>query len=99
MFWIIGGFAETVRGSRWWTLALRIEFARTVGSTSGRRGSAARRIADWDVDGGHMAERCALFVIIALGESLLVTGATFARADVERADARRLLQRRARQHR
>ena len=25
-----------------------------------------------------MAERCALFVIIALGESLLVTGATFA---------------------
>ena len=33
---------------------------------------------DWDVEGGHMAERCALFVIIALGESLLVTGATFA---------------------
>jgi len=26
-----------------------------------------------------MAERCALFVIIALGESLLVTGATFAK--------------------
>ena len=26
----------------------------------------------------HMAERCALFVIIALGESVLVTGATFA---------------------
>jgi low temperature requirement protein LtrA len=25
-----------------------------------------------------MAERCGLFVIIALGESLLVTGATFA---------------------
>ena len=34
--------------------------------------------ADWDVEGGHMAERCALFVIIALGESILVTGATFA---------------------
>ncbi len=27
-----------------------------------------------------MAERCALFVIIALGESLLVTGATFSGA-------------------
>ena len=25
-----------------------------------------------------MAERCALFIIIALGESILVTGATFA---------------------
>jgi len=33
--------------------------------------------ADWDVEGGHMAERCALFIIIALGESILVTGATF----------------------
>jgi low temperature requirement protein LtrA len=33
---------------------------------------------DWDVEGGHLAERCSLFIIIALGESLLVTGATFA---------------------
>ncbi|MFL6548295.1 MAG: low temperature requirement protein A, partial [Povalibacter sp.] len=33
---------------------------------------------DWKVDGAHMAERCALFVIIALGESILVTGATAA---------------------
>ncbi|NUT10669.1 MAG: low temperature requirement protein A [Nonomuraea sp.] len=32
--------------------------------------------ADWTIDGGHMAERCQLFVIIALGESILVTGAT-----------------------
>lgn len=35
---------------------------------------------EWDVDGGHLAERCGLFVIIALGESLLVTGATFAQS-------------------
>src|SRR3954451_3957996 len=34
---------------------------------------------DWKVDGAHMAERCALFVIIALGESILVTGATAAK--------------------
>jgi low temperature requirement protein LtrA len=33
---------------------------------------------DWSIEGSHMAERCALFVIIALGESILVTGATFA---------------------
>ena len=33
---------------------------------------------DWRVDGAHMAERCALFVIIALGESILVTGSTAA---------------------
>ena len=34
--------------------------------------------ADWNVEGGHMAERCGLFVIIALGESILITGQTFA---------------------
>jgi low temperature requirement protein LtrA len=30
------------------------------------------------IEGGHMAERCALFIIIALGESVVVIGATFA---------------------
>lgn len=34
--------------------------------------------ADWTVEGGHIAERVGLFVIICLGESVLVTGATFA---------------------
>lgn len=33
---------------------------------------------DWDIEGTHLAERCGLFVIIALGESILVTGAGFA---------------------
>lgn len=32
---------------------------------------------EWTIDGGHMAERCQLFLIIALGETVLVTGATF----------------------
>jgi low temperature requirement protein LtrA len=35
-------------------------------------------LRDWVIEGGHLAERCGLFVIIALGESILVTGATFA---------------------
>jgi low temperature requirement protein LtrA len=38
----------------------------------------ASSVADWVVEGGHMAERCAGFIIIALGESIVVTGATFA---------------------
>ena len=32
---------------------------------------------EWTIEGGHLAERCQLFVIIALGESILVTGTTF----------------------
>jgi low temperature requirement protein LtrA len=33
--------------------------------------------SDWTIDGGHLAERCQLFVIVALGESILATGAGF----------------------
>jgi low temperature requirement protein LtrA len=77
VLWIVGGFAEPTARLGWWTLALAIEL---VGPWAqfwlpGLGGSS---VADWNVDGGHMAERCSLFIIIALGESLLVTGATFA---------------------
>ncbi len=44
-------------------------------------GLGASTVEDWMVEGGHMAERCALFIIIALGESIVVTGATFAELD------------------
>jgi low temperature requirement protein LtrA len=74
--WIVGGLAEPGERLAWWTLALGIE---VLGPWAQfwLPGVGRSSIADWDVDGGHMAERCALFVIIALGESLLVTGATF----------------------
>ena len=42
------------------------------------RGHAAT--TDYDIEGGHFAERCQLFIIIALGESIVVTGATAAQA-------------------
>ena len=38
----------------------------------------ASSIEDWYVEGGHMAERYAGFIIIALGEAIVVNGATFA---------------------
>jgi low temperature requirement protein LtrA len=33
---------------------------------------------EWDIEGGHFAERCQAFVLIALGESIMVIGATLA---------------------
>jgi low temperature requirement protein LtrA len=42
------------------------------------RGRAAT--TDWDIEGGHFTERCEAFIIIALGESIVVTGATAADA-------------------
>src|SRR5207249_850729 len=60
-----------------WAIALAIEYiSPAVRFWIPRYGASS--VADWVIEGGHMAERCALFVIIALGESVVVTGATFA---------------------
>jgi low temperature requirement protein LtrA len=77
MFWIAGGLSEGDQRTALWIVALAIEYvAPFVGFVVPGLGRSTT--ADWRVDGAHMAERCALFVIIALGESILVTGATAA---------------------
>ena len=78
--WVIG--ATTTHDARlgWWALALAIESLGPI-SFFWVPGLGRSSIEDWDVEGAHLAERCALFIIIALGESLLVTGMTFAERD------------------
>ncbi|GAA5165121.1 low temperature requirement protein A [Viridibacterium curvum] len=76
-FWIAGGLTDGNTRLLCWAAALFIEFI-SPAMLFWVPGLGRSSTADWDVDGNHMAERCALFVIIALGESLLVTGATFA---------------------
>ena len=77
VFWVAGGLAEGSARVALWVAALAIEVVSPV-TYFWVPGLGRSSTADWDVDGSHMAERCGLFVIIALGESLLVTGATFA---------------------
>lgn len=77
VFWIAGGLANDDARLGWWTLALLIDLAAPL-FFFWIPGLGRSSTAEWDIEGAHMAERCALFVIIALGESLLVTGATFA---------------------
>jgi low temperature requirement protein LtrA len=80
VFWLAGGLAEDA--TRWacWIIALGIEW---IGPSTGfyTPGLGRSSVDDWNVEGGHMAERCSLFIIIALGESVLVTGSTFAGLD------------------
>ena len=77
IFWIAVGLAEGQLRLLLWAIALVIEYiSPAVRFWIPGYGSSA--VADWVIEGGHMAERCALFVIIALGESVVVTGATFA---------------------
>ena len=77
IFWISGGFLEGHARLGLWAAAIAIEY---IMPAAGMwvPGLGRSTTADWNIDGGHLAERCALSIIIALGESVLVTGATFA---------------------
>jgi low temperature requirement protein LtrA len=77
IFWIAGGFAQGHARLVFWAIALAIEYiSPAVRFWIPKYGASS--VADWVVEGGHMAERCAGFIIMALGESIVVTGATFA---------------------
>ncbi|EYD74089.1 low temperature requirement A [Rubellimicrobium mesophilum DSM 19309] len=72
--WIGGGLAEGDARVLLWALALVVDL---VVPWLGFRlpGLGASSASEWDVEGEHLAERCGLFIILALGETLLVTGA------------------------
>jgi low temperature requirement protein LtrA len=77
IFWIAGGIAQGHWRLALWGMALGIEYvSAAVRFWIPKYGASS--FEDWTVEGGHMAERCAGFIIIALGESIVVTGATFA---------------------
>ncbi|OOG59547.1 low temperature requirement protein A [Rhodanobacter sp. C03] len=75
--WLAGGWLDGQ--SRWtlWIAALVLEYLGPALAFP-VPGLGRSSTADWDIDGGHLAERCSQFVIIALGESVLVTGSSFA---------------------
>jgi low temperature requirement protein LtrA len=76
VFWIVGALLPLEYRLPFWIAALAIEY---VSASLGFRvpGTGKAAVDDWDLSGPHIAERSALFVIIALGESFLVTGFAF----------------------
>jgi low temperature requirement protein LtrA len=74
--WVAGAFADgALRLALWAGAALAESSGPAFGYHTPGLGRSSTQ--DWNVDGHHMAERCGLFIIIALGESVLLTGATF----------------------
>lgn len=73
VFWLAGAMMELEGRIALWSLAVAIDYAspalRYVVPGLGK--SPPETL---DVSGEHMAERCALFVIICLGEAILTTG-------------------------
>jgi low temperature requirement protein LtrA len=76
-FWIAGALSDDVATRMaLWGMGLAIV---TTGPMVAFwvPGMGGSDVGEWDVEGHHFSERCGLFIIIALGESVLVTGAAF----------------------
>ncbi|HTO30234.1 MAG TPA: low temperature requirement protein A [Pararhizobium sp.] len=73
IFWIAGAMMELEGRILCWSLALVIDYLSPVlrYAVPGLGRSPPETL---DISGEHMAERCALFVIICLGETILTTG-------------------------
>ena len=76
VLWIAGGLSEGETRLWLWIAAVSWEYiAPAARFWVPKLGFSS--VEAWAVEGGHMAERCGLFVIIALGEAIVVNGATF----------------------
>ena len=68
---LVGGHARELL----WLLAVCIDVA--GGLTGFETPFLGRsRTADWTIEGGHFAERCQAFILIAIGESIVIIGST-----------------------
>jgi low temperature requirement protein LtrA len=79
VLWLAGAALEGDQRLLLWIPALALELAApAAGYWLPGRGRAST--SDYDIEGTHFAERCQVFIIIALGESIVVTGATASQA-------------------
>ena len=80
-FWIAGGLAGQARPWLWMT-ALAIDYSAPL-FLYWVPGRHRLKSTSWEVETSHFAERFQLFIIIALGEAIVVTGATTAALDLD----------------
>lgn len=81
IFWIVGAFHEGYTRMLFWAIAVLLDYTSPMFGfylpILGRSDSSK----EWTIDGHHLAERCQLFVIIAFGEIILMTGSSL--SDIE----------------
>jgi low temperature requirement protein LtrA len=84
VLWLAGGLAEGDTRVALWVAALAIDYTAPLVLF---RVPGLRRLGHetWSVETAHFAERFQLFVIIALGETIVITGATTAGLDLDAA--------------
>lgn len=81
LFWIAGALADGSTRTLLWLIALAIDYGAPL-VTYWVPG--VRRVTSeaWQVETSHFAERFQLFIIIALGETIVLTGATTSGLDL-----------------
>jgi low temperature requirement protein LtrA len=80
VFWIAGGFMHHEMRALLWLVAVLCEYISPMFGFA-LPGMGRSRTQEWTIEGAHLAERCQLFVIVALGETLLTSGATLSSAE------------------
>jgi low temperature requirement protein LtrA len=82
--WIAGALLDGEARVAVWLVALAVDYAGPFARywVPGR-GRAA--VEEWEVESSHFAERFQLFIIIALGESIVITGATASNLQIDAA--------------
>jgi low temperature requirement protein LtrA len=80
-FAVAGGLAHGHARALLWLASVGIDL---LGGVAGfyTPGLGRSRTSDWTIEGGHFAERCQGFILIALGESIVIIGATLSEKPV-----------------
>jgi low temperature requirement protein LtrA len=81
VLWIAGGLADGSARTVLWLTALAVDYAAPL-VTFWVPGLPRLGPEAWEVGTGHFAERFQLFIIIALGESIVITGTTTAQHEL-----------------
>jgi low temperature requirement protein LtrA len=76
---VAGGLAHGSTRYLLWLLAVGVDLTGGVVGFA-TPGLGRSRTSDWTIEGGHFAERCQGFILIALGESIVIIGATLTEA-------------------
>ena len=84
-FAVAGGAAHGNARALLWLGAVGIDL---LGGVVGfyTPGLGRSRTSDWTIEGGHFAERCQGFILIALGESIVIIGSTLTEKPVAAAN-------------
>ena len=92
VLWIAGGIAEGPARTVLWLAALALDYA---GPLVTFRVPGRPRLAPeaWEIGTEHFSERFQLFIIIALGETIVITGATTSELELTTRDGRRVRRR------